>query len=181
MTTDDRTRWDQRHARAGPPTAEEAGPPALLAPYANLFPTQGRALDLACGRGRGSVWLARRGLRVWGLDVSPVAVALAGGLARRCGVADRCRFEVADLDAGLPPGPPVDVILCHFFRDPRLDADLPGRLAPGGILAVAALSEVGAGPGPYRVPPGGLQGAFPTLEVLAGGEGGGEAWLVARA
>lgn len=179
MTGRDRARWDERHAARGPVSVEAVGAPRLFAAYDDLFPTAGRALDIACGRGHGTVWLARRGLEVWGLDVSPVAVRLARELARRAGVADRCRFDVVDLDDGLPPGPPVDCVVCHMFRDRRLDRAIAERLAPGGLLAVAALSEVGAAPGPFRARPGELPAAFPTLEVIATGEGGGEAWLLA--
>jgi SAM-dependent methyltransferase len=127
------------------------------------------------------VWLAQRGLDCWGIDVSAVAVGLARELAERAGVADRCRFDVVDLDHGLPPGPPVDVIVCHRFRDARLDRAVVDRLAPGGLLAIAVLSEVGAGPGPFRAKPGELLNAFADLDLMAAGERDGEAWLLARA
>jgi hypothetical protein len=94
---------------------------------------------------------------------------------------DRCRFEVVDLDDGLPAGPPVDVVLCHKFRDRRLDDAIIGRLAPGGLLAIAVLSEVGAAPGPFRAAPGELPAAFARLDRIADGEGQGYAWLLARA
>jgi 2-polyprenyl-3-methyl-5-hydroxy-6-metoxy-1,4-benzoquinol methylase len=139
------------------------------------------ALDLACGQGVGAVWLARRGLSVLGLDVSTVAIDQARDLARRSAVADRCRFDVFDLDDGLPAGPPVAVILCNKFRDRRLDQTLIERLAPGGLLAIAALSEVGGAPGPFRAPPGELPAAFAELDLVAAGEGRGYAWLLARA
>lgn len=180
MTEDDRRHWDERYAAGGPAPAGAGGPPPQLAPYEHLLPTSGTALELACGRGRGAVWLAGRGLDYLGVDVSPVAVGLARDLVARSGLADRCRFEVVDLDHGLPPGPPVDVLLCYFFRDPRLDRAIVERLAPGGLLAMVVLSEVDVGPGRFRAPPGELLAAFGELEVLAAGEGDGEAWLVAR-
>lgn len=156
------------------------GPPAFLASHAHLLPTAGRALDLACGQGLGAVWLARRGLDVSGFDVSAVAIGQAREAARAAGVGDRCRFDVFDLDDGLPAGPPADVILCHKFRDRRLDGAIIGRLAPGGLLAISALSEVGAAPGPFRAAPGELSAAFAELERIAGGEGDGQAWLLGR-
>ncbi|OBK48838.1 bifunctional 2-polyprenyl-6-hydroxyphenol methylase/3-demethylubiquinol 3-O-methyltransferase UbiG [Mycobacterium sp. 1081908.1] len=180
MADDDRRRWDERYATAGPPPVGEVGPPGFVARHAELFPTAGRALDLACGQGRGAVWLARRGLDAWGCDVSAVAIDQARELARLAGVGDRCRFDVFDLDDGLPAGPPVDVILCHNFRDRRLDGAIVERLAPGGLLAIAALSEVGAAPGPFRAAPGELPAAFARLELVDAGEGDGHAWLVAR-
>lgn len=162
------------------PVLEPGPPPPVFARFAHLFPTAGRALDLACGRGRGTVWLAGRGMEVHAVDVSPVAIDLARRLAALSGVADRCRFEVADLDGGLPEGPPVDLILCTLFRDRRLDDAMIRRLAPGGLLAVAARSEVGAGPGRFRARAGELRDAFGALEVLVHGEGDGLAWILAR-
>jgi SAM-dependent methyltransferase len=153
----------------------------MLMPYVDEVPTTGRVLDLACGTGTASVWLAERGLTVWGLDVSAVAIEAARDLAARHGVADRCRFSAVDLDGGLPPGPPVAMVLCHRFRDPNLYPALIARLATGGLLAISVLSEVGARPGPFRARAGELESAFGTLRALAGGEGNGQAWLLARA
>lgn len=181
MAREDRRRWDERYTSKPPALADAVEPPGVFASYTEAFPTTGRALDLACGQGRGAVWLARRGLNVWGLDVSVVAIDQSRDLAERSGVADRCRFDVADLDEGLPDGPPVDVILCHKFRDRRLDQAIVGRLAPGGLLAIAVLSEVGAAPGPFRAVAGELPAAFADLSVIAAGEGEGYAWLLARA
>ncbi len=180
MADNDRRRWDRRYTERGPVPVGEIALPAVFRPFTDLFPTTGRAVELACGAGASAVWLARRGLRVWGCDVSPVAVAQATELARRCGHGRQCRFEVVDLDDGLPAGDPADVLLCNKFRDPRLDAALVDRLVAGGILAISVLSEVGACPGPYRARPGELLRAFAALDVIGADEAGGEAWLVAR-
>lgn len=178
MSEEDRRRWDDTWSRIAGPVPSPALPEPFAA-FAERFPTTGRALDLACGTGQASVWLAVRGLDVLGVDVSPVAVAAARDLAARHGVASRCRFEVFDLDFGLPPGPPVEVIVCHQFREPRLDRAVLERLAPGGLLAVAVLSEVGRGPGPFRAAPGELTRAFSGLSrVIGSAEADGRAWLV---
>jgi SAM-dependent methyltransferase len=181
MTEEDRLHWDEKFSgeRCAPNLGP--GPPTVFAAYEHLFPKRGQAIDLACGRGMAAIWLAERGLTVYGLDVSPVAVRFARELAQRNGVGDRCRFDVADLDVGLPGGPPVDVILCHLFRDARLYEAVIERLAPGGLLAMAVLSEVDRGPGPFRAAPGELRVAFSALTTIAEGEGGGQAWLLAKA
>jgi len=88
---------------------------------------------------------------------------------------------VTDFDDGLPAGPPVDVVLCHKFRDPRLYRPIIERLAPGGLLAIAVLSEVGAAPGRFRAVPGELAAAFVELDKVAAGQGEGCAWLLAHA
>lgn len=176
----DSAHWDLRYTQLGHPTAEVVGVPDVFAAHHDAFPTEGFALDIACGQGRTAVWLADRGMTVLGVDISAVAVEQATATARRHRVADRCRFEVVDLDGGLPAGPAADVIVCHLFRDQRLDLALVDRLAPGGLLAIAALSEVGAAPGRYRVRPGELVEAFADLDLVAADEGAGVAWLLGR-
>jgi len=182
VTEADRHHWDRRYSERGIAPVSENGPPPppVFAHVEHLFPIEGRALELACGRGRGAVWLASRGMDYWGVDVSPVGIDLARELASLSGMADRCRFDVVDLDDGLPEGPPVDLLFCYLFRDPRLDQAMMERLAPGGLLAVAVLSEVGVGPGSFRARPGELRGAFGGLEILDGGEREGMARILAR-
>ncbi|MDZ4270486.1 MAG: class I SAM-dependent methyltransferase [Mycobacterium sp.] len=180
MSDHDRVRWDRRYTEREAVSDDEVGLPAVFQPFADTLPTAGRALDLACGRGGAAVWLARRGLQVRGYDVSPVAIAQARALADRVDVSARCQFDVADLDAGLPAGPPVDMVLCNRFRDARLDRPIIERLSLGGLLAISVLSEVGASPGPFRVGRGELRQAFGGLDVIAEHEADGEAWLVAR-
>lgn len=180
MSEEDRRHWDSRHAEKGMAPVGDTPPPPVFAPYEDLFPTEGHALDIACGRGRGAVWLASRGMLVHGVDVSPVAIDLARRLASLNGVSDRCRFEVFDLEHGLPEGPPVDLLFCHLFRHPPLYRPMMDRLKPGGLLAIGVLSEVDAGPGRYRTGPGELLDTFGELEVLVHGEGEGMAWIVAR-
>jgi 2-polyprenyl-3-methyl-5-hydroxy-6-metoxy-1,4-benzoquinol methylase len=152
----------------------------VFAGFEHLFPREGSALDVACGRGSASVWLAMRNVEVLGIDVSPVAIDQARALAAANGVTDRCRFMVHDLAHGLPPGPSVDLVLCHKYRDPALDAAMVNRLSPKGLLAIATLSEVDVGPGRFRSRPGELRDAFAMLEPLAGGEADGVAWLIGR-
>ena len=180
MSDEDRVRWDLRYAARQDLGADDIGPPAVFTRYAEMIPTAGRALDVACGRGASSVWLAQRGMDVLGIDVSPVAVRVARELARRHQVTERCRIDVADLDAGLPAGPPVNMLLCNMFRDPRLYGALVDRLAPGGLLAISVLSEVGAEPGPFRAREGELTEAFGALQVIAAHEADGRAWLLGR-
>jgi 2-polyprenyl-3-methyl-5-hydroxy-6-metoxy-1,4-benzoquinol methylase len=179
VSDEDRRHWDERYADANRAPAEPRLPEAF-ALAKHWFPLVGRALEIACGRGEMSVWLANRGMNVLGVDVSPVALDLARQLANRSGVAERCRFEAWDLDEGLPPGPQVDLVTCHMFREPRLDRLMVDRLRPGGVLAIATLSEVDAGPGRFRARPGELRNALTELEILAEAEGDGVAHLLGR-
>lgn len=59
-----------------------------------------RALDLGCGSGTYSTWLAERGAQVTGLDLSSVMVALAQARARERAL--EIEFCVADISKPLP-------------------------------------------------------------------------------
>lgn len=182
--------WDARFRSA---SVVEPGPPGLLAGREELVPTSGRALDVACGRGTVAVWLTGRGLVVDAVDASPAGLARGRELADRLGVT--VGWIEADLDDGLPAARseaelprrrrdtvtgPYDVVVCQRFRDPALYPALIAALAPGGLLAITVLSDVGDAGGPFRAAPGELLTAFGHLAVLDHSEGGGEAGLLAR-
>lgn len=61
-------------------------------------------IDLGCGQGGPGSWVGREtGAALLGIDLSSVGIARAAERARELGVADRARFQVADLTAtGLP-------------------------------------------------------------------------------
>jgi SAM-dependent methyltransferase len=174
LSDTDRERWDARFAGLGP---GEPAPPDALVGREHLLPAAGRALDVACGRGTVAVWLARRGLAVDAVDVSPVALAAGRALAGDAPV----RWVTADLDDGLPVTGPYDVVVCQRFRAPALYPALAGALAAGGLLAVSVLSAAGDTGGPFRATPGELLAAFGHLDVLHHEETAGQAHLVARA
>lgn len=178
MSHEAREHWDERYAALGAAPVGDHHAPPVFADVEDLFPTSGSALDVACGRGRAAVWLASRGLEVLGIDVSPVAIDLARDYAHASGVGSCCRFEVHDLDDGLPDGEPVDLVMCHLFREADIDQQMIERLKPGAMLAVACLSEVGHGPGNFRAAPGELSRAFGGLNELAAGEADGRAWFI---
>jgi len=173
----DQEHWDTRYKAEA---VGDIGPPALFAPVAAELANCGSAIELACGTGETSLWLASQGVDVAGYDISPVAITIAQSSADEHDLQCRCRFEVTDFDDGLPDGPAVDLVLCHMFRDASLDDQLRRRLAPNGLLAIACLSEVGAGPGRFRAARGELRSAFSDLALIIEGERDGVAWLVAR-
>ncbi len=104
-----------------------------------MLPRSGRALDVAGGTGRHAVWLARRGLDVWLVDVSPVAVELAERAAAAAGVA--LHATVADLTRDPLPAGSWDLVLVFHYLQRDLFPELAASLAPGGLL-VAAIATV---------------------------------------
>ena len=92
----------------------------------------GASVDLACGAGHNSLWLARLGHQVLGVDVSDTAFsrAAAAAAALRLGA----RFMVWDVEAdGIPPGAWGAILVFHFL-DRSLLPSIPSCLAPGGLL-----------------------------------------------
>lgn len=71
----------QRYQRGDLPWDEPLPPPEIIALAERLPP--GRALDLGSGTGRASIYLARCGWTVDGIDFVPEAVALADARQRR--------------------------------------------------------------------------------------------------
>jgi len=137
--TSDRDRWDARHMAADD---ADPAPSELLDAYAAHFPDGGRALDLACGRGRNAVHLARLGFVVDAVDVSTIALAKTRTLAERRGVADLVHAIEHDLEDGLPRfDEPFDVVLCLHFRRPALWPLLPSLVDLHGMLMIEVLAR----------------------------------------
>lgn len=104
-------------------------PSPWLLRQAHRFRPAGRILDLACGSGRHSRWLAAQGYRVLAVDRDPEALA---GLAGVPGLETRqldLEGEVWPLDGLEFDG----VLVTNYLYRPRLDA-LVQLLAPAGIL-----------------------------------------------
>jgi len=69
-----------------------------------------RALDIGCGTGTNSLWLAQQGFDVTGVDLAPLAVERAEHRAHAAGV--KAQFAVADVLQLPDPGEPFE-----FFFD----------------------------------------------------------------
>lgn len=68
---------------------------ALQAEY---VPKTGKLLELGCGAGNLTLWLAEKGYDVYGVDISPTAIAWAQEKARECNIeADFWVGNVLDL------------------------------------------------------------------------------------
>ncbi|HUJ67465.1 MAG TPA: class I SAM-dependent methyltransferase [Acidimicrobiales bacterium] len=133
----DSAAWDERYR--GSELLWGAGPNRFLAAEtADLVP--GTALDVACGEGRNSVWLAEQGWRVTGVDFSPVGLAKAAALAAERGV--QVDWLEADLTRWDPPAA-YDLVIVFYLQLPEdlrraVLSRLASHVAPGGTLLVVA-------------------------------------------
>lgn len=172
--TDDRLRWNQRYLSEECLLGEK--PSRLLAEWVGelkrLCPGR-RALDIACGEGRNSIFLARHGFDVTGIDISPVGL----GKARRWGEREGLTpdFLLEDLEQYRFTGP-FDLILNFNFLLRDLIPREVAALAPGGVLVFDTILESPSAPIPHRreflLQPGELVRLFSAYpgEILYHGE-----------
>ena len=168
-------RWNRRFS------AEEyvfgTEPNAFLASQEALLARGMRALCVADGEGRNSVWLAAQGLEVTAFDFSPVGLAKATKLAERSGA--KVAYHLADVDKWDWDAVPYDVVIAIFvqFTTPaqraRMFQGMVRALKPGGVLILQ-----GYGPEQLRYGTGGpkqvenlytealLRQSFASLEIL---------------
>jgi SAM-dependent methyltransferase len=123
MTDTDRIKWDAKY-RDKPISAEPSG---IIAKYWHLA-SSGRALDIACGNGRNSIFLAQNGFTVDAVDISTVATDhLAGQYSN-------IRVHCEDLDSWKIPQNHYEFIVNIRFLDRNLFPQIQAGLKVGGVL-----------------------------------------------
>jgi SAM-dependent methyltransferase len=151
-----RAKWDAKYRAGSHPTSE----PVPLLAEALVHAPPGRALDLACGRGRHAIALARHGRHaVDAIDISPVGLASARERAGDLAI----RWMEADLhEAKLETAAYQVVVWVHFTYEALVPRVL-AALAPGGVLVFCARPRVLCRYGPV---PGVVQRWFAPLRTL---------------
>lgn len=135
---DAQTFWDARFSATEYIFGTE--PNVFLRSQAALFKPGQRVLDIACGEGRNSVWLARQRCRVLGIDISPLALKKAAALAEKEGV--ELELQRADVRDWAWAPAAFDAVVSIFiqFAAPaertRLFEGLKTTLKPGGVLVL---------------------------------------------
>ena len=128
--------WNARYAVAD--YIFGTAPNRFLASHADLIHPGMRALAVADGEGRNSVWMAEHGAQVHAVEVSSIALEKARALAQTRGVT--IRFEEADLLTWHWPEAEYDLVVAIFIqfaspaqREPII-AGIRRALKPGGVL-----------------------------------------------
>ena len=132
MSATDRLKWDERY-RCGSYGGREH-PTELLAEWEPRLP-HGRVLDVACGAGRNSLFLAATGRQVDAIDISAVGLELGRQAAGRRGL--DIRWIEADLEAGQSvvwPAGRYELIVIVRYVNQELLGHLFERLGDGGVL-----------------------------------------------
>ena len=122
MAQTDKERWDEKYQNNPMPET----PIKLVSDYAALA-TGNQALDIACGMGRHSKYLASKGFEVDALDISSVAITQLQDIP---GI----DAKEVDFDSYRLPIESYDLIVCTYFLERKLFAQIIDALKPNGII-----------------------------------------------
>ncbi|MHC3994632.1 class I SAM-dependent methyltransferase [Thiomicrolovo sp. ZZH C-3] len=128
MAQKDKEKWDRKYTEMEG-LLDRRAPSDLVSAHAAEAPGT-KALDLACGGGRHSLYLADEGFSVDAVDISTVALAAL----REKADLDKINLIEADLDTFVPDAETYDMIVKTNFLDRGLIARAKAALKPGGIM-----------------------------------------------
>lgn len=143
--------YDAMYAADTPPPWEIGAPQPALVALLDLIEIESPVLDVGCGTGELTTYVARRGHQVLGIDGSVEGVAQARAKAADTGV--EVAFRVADatrlLELDIAPRSVLDSGLLHCLDDGdqlAYVAGLEALCASGALVCVLAMStEAGMG------------------------------------
>ncbi|MCU1680321.1 MAG: putative reductase [Amycolatopsis sp.] len=130
--------WEERYRST---TAVWSGNPnAQLVAEASDLPA-GAALDVGCGEGADTLWLASRGWQVTAVDFSTVALQRAAAKAEELGIGERVDWVHTDVVDWTPAVGCFDLVSAQFMHLPAQQRDvlyarLAASVAPGGSLVI---------------------------------------------
>ena len=122
------TTWDEKYAREGDPSKV---PSLFLAEQISRL-SRGKALDLAMGSGRNSIFLARNGYEVDAIDYSSVAVGKLQSFVKEQSLP--ITVKQADLTTFQIPDHTYDLIINFNYLERSLIPQIKRGLNPGGML-----------------------------------------------
>jgi len=165
MSKQDRDKWNQRYAED---SYQKNNPVTLLEDWLPKLPV-GRALDVACGAGRNSLFLAQAGYQVDAIDISPEGLKQAEKKAGEQGLS--INWIEHDLDEPYRYDRDYDLIIVMWYVNFALITRLCDCLAPGGYLLceehlITDQEVIGPTNLNYRVAAGDLREAVSGLDVL---------------
>ena len=133
--------WDERFSQETPVYGE--APNAFLQAQAIRLKAGMKVLVPGDGYGRNGLWLARQGLQVHTVDLSPVGVERAQKAARATGL--DMTIELADLSIWNWPVEEFDAVASIFLHLPpdlraKINASMLRALKPGGVVILEAFT-----------------------------------------
>ncbi|MDC1123024.1 class I SAM-dependent methyltransferase [Nitrospinaceae bacterium] len=130
MSLKDKEKWDAKYGDGDRISVKV--PSDWLKTHTGLLSGKGKALDIAAGEGRNSIFAASLGYEVVSMDISEVALSKARTLASKNNV--KITTLSADLDNNSLPENEYDLVLCFNFLERNLFPEIHNTLKKGGIL-----------------------------------------------
>ena len=130
MPLKDKEKWNKKYD--GEEYVNGKEPSNWLEENSGLLSSSGKALDLAGGEGRNSVFAAGRGYQVTCMDISENGLRKAEVLAREKNT--KITTLLADLNKDSLPENEYDLVMCFNFLDRNLFSGIRQTLKPGGLL-----------------------------------------------
>jgi len=100
-----------------------------------------KILEIGCGQGELTTWLALRGASVTTRDISPLMIEVGRRVARKSGVEERIVFDVGPGEALPYPDAAFDAVfghdVLHHLDLPRAMSEIRRVLRPGGRAVFA--------------------------------------------
>ena len=152
------------------------GPSSWLLENADLLPPGGRALDVACGRGRHALLLAAAGFEVTAIDRDAELIDWLRTQAERLDLSLHAHLVDLETDAVAIDGAAYDLVLVTRYLHRPLLPRLVSALQPGGTLFYETFLEGQAARGrptnpAFLLKPGELSRLVAPLEVVRAREG----------
>jgi len=122
MAQKDKERWNEKYQHNKIPIE----PIKLVSDYASLASGK-QALDIACGMGRHSKYLASKGFEVDALDISSVAIEQLQDIPH-------IHAKEVDFDTYTLPKEKYDLIICTYFLERKLFPQIIDALKPDGLI-----------------------------------------------
>lgn len=132
MSKADIKKWDGKYSHSE--TLVSIEPDQELITYQSVLPKSGKALDLACGLGKNTLFLAQGNLDVTALDGSTTGLERLRKTAQEHGLDQRIMIRQADLDHYILPDACFDLILVVRYLNRTLLPNITSALKPGGVL-----------------------------------------------
>jgi tellurite methyltransferase len=130
MSLKDKEKWNRKYSTNEHLTGKE--PSLWLKENVSFLNANGKALDIAGGEGRNSVFVASKGYETTCLDLSENGLKKALALAEE--KKTTITTQLADLDNTSFKKNEYDLVLCFNFLDRNLFAEIKKILKPNGIL-----------------------------------------------
>ncbi len=136
LTSDTKSMWDQLYNRSQ--FVYGKAPARFISQNYHFLPYGSSVLDMGMGEGRNAVFLAKKGYKVTGIDISSVAVKKAQLLAKEFKV--KIKTVVASLNDYDFGESAFDSIICFYYVDRSLIEKMTKWLKPGGHIIFEAFN-----------------------------------------